>query len=158
LTKEALEAFVEERNENAWDIMNERKADVDLGTAQGRGWTRKELGSPYEGIKFADQMLVAVREKVGKISLDEAVARWKDTLFGGSAPPPVKETTVELPVGTAKALTAAETTLGIIDKTSVFFLVDGEVQYTLFFIESAAGGAPPIPVTQIMETFRPVRP
>ncbi len=157
ITREVIGDFTTKQNENAWDIMGERKADVNLDTAKGIAGIRSffMVGEAFE-TKSAEQTLVALRELVPGVDLEEAAARWKDTLFGGSSPPPLKEGIVELPVGKAKTLSMTSTTLGFIDKTTVYFLVDGDVQYTLFFIEEAKD-ADPIPVREIMETFRPLK-
>jgi hypothetical protein len=159
LSREEVQKFVEKRNENAWDILERQKADVDLDTVKalfgGRAeFTVLDTMQP----RSAEQALHALREETGReLSLDEAVARWRDTIYGGSNPPEMKLEDVKLPVGTAKMLWYADSSLGIIDKVTVFFLVDGTVQYTLFFGETAMGGAEPIPTREIMETFRPAR-
>jgi hypothetical protein len=157
INKEVIGEFASKQNENAWDILGERKADVDLDTAKGLAGLRSyfSVGDAFE-TKSAEQTLVALREVVPGVDLEEAAKRWKDTLFGGSSPPPLKEATVELPVGRAMTLSMTSTTLGFIDKTTVYFLVDGDVQYTFFFVEQAKD-ADPIPVRQIMETFRPAK-
>ena len=156
-TRKDIEEYVALRNENAWTAMNERKADVDLDKAKGLYGLRStfELGAAYEGIA-TDQSVWAIREELGRdISLEEAVARWRDTIFGGSAPPKLKEKDVQLPVGKVKTLTAASAEMGIAERTVLYFIVDGPVQYTFFFGEQATDKGEPIPIEEIMATFRP---
>jgi len=156
MPKAEFEKFVKLLNDNAWDMLGQSKAEVNFETAVPvYGQRRASNMDPTAGIHMEDQFLVAIREDLGKsMTLKAAADRWRDTIrLEGEQNPPV-EGSVELPVGKAITLTKSNLTLGIIDKVTVYILVDGNVAYTFYFNETASKSAEPIPTKAIMDTFR----
>jgi hypothetical protein len=155
LDQPAIEKFVAAQNENAWGIMNERKADVDFAKCTGMAGIREffQLTEAFQ-TRGSTQTMVALREELSSpVDLEEAADRWRDTLWGGSGEPKMKEAIVDLPVGKAKTVSWSSSTLGIAERTMLVLLVDGNAQYTLLFVEEAQD-ADPAPLTEIMQTFR----
>lgn len=155
LDRPAIENFVNAQNENAWGIMNERKAEVDFAKATGIAAIREffAIGEAMQ-THSTTQTMVALREELpGPIDLEEAADRWRDTLWGGSGEPKMKEALIDLPVGKAKTVSWSSSQLGIVSRTMLVLLVDGNAQYTLLFVEEAMD-AEPAPLQEIIATFR----
>lgn len=155
LDRPAIEGFVNKQNENAWGIMDERKADVDFEKATGIAAIREffAVGEAMQP-RASTQTMVALREELTKpIDLEEAADRWRDTLWGGSGEPTMKEAVIDLPVGKAKTVSWSSSGMGIVERTMLVLLVDGSTQYTLLFVEEAMD-AEPAPLQEIIATFR----
>ena len=156
MPQEDLEGFVKGMNENAWSMLDQQKADVDFAKAKAIAGVRDaSIMSFFEENKIEDHMLIAIREDVGKnLSLKQAADRWRDTIRIEGEHNPPSEKTVKLPVGDAIVLSKQDTVMNITSRIHTYVLVDGQVVYTVFFLEEKSRNAADMPHKEIMDTFR----
>jgi hypothetical protein len=159
LDKTGLEQQVKAMNENAWDMLGQKKAEVNFDTAQAVvGLYESPISDFMSSNRMVTQVVIAIREDLSKaLGIKDAAARWRDTVKVEGATDEPKEGAIELPVGPAATISSAALIMGFIEKQTVVCLVDGNVAYTFIFHEEASGEAKAAPVQAIMATFRPGR-
>ena len=159
LDKAGLEQQVKAMNENAWDMLGQKKADVNFDTAQAVvGLYESPISDLMSSNRMVTQVVIAIREDTGgPLGIKDAAARWRDTVKVEGASEEPKEGAMELPVGPAATISSAALIMGFIEKQTVVCLADGNFAYTFIFHEEASGDAKAAPVQAIMATFRPGR-